>query len=90
MTSLNPPPSPVTVDHAGRLHTSASEFKIMFESQRLWPEEEGEQLIRRLKQPLYSTPVSMATWLDLMNMARVRENMFVRMCEDALFIRTAV
>lgn len=62
----------------------------MLESEHLWPEEEGEQLIRRLKQALYSTPVSMETWLDLMNAARVRENMFVRMCEDGLFIRTAV
>lgn len=62
----------------------------MLESERLWPEEEGKQLIRRLKQSLYSSPVSMETWLDLMNAACVHENMFVRMCEDGLFIRTAV
>lgn len=76
MTTLTPP-SAVTVNNTGRSHPSASEFEIMLESERIWPEEKREQLIRRLKQPLYSTPVSMETWLDLMNAAGVHENMFV-------------
>lgn len=46
------------------------------------------QLITPLKWPLYSTPVSMETRLDLMKAARVHENVLVQVCEDGLFIHT--